>query len=271
MEIRFTSQPPNIIPQTRMVEKKCLLRYSAVSGFVHVAMLAVLVAWTGGRTKLLPPVQVITIDISGINHAPPQPLPPVVHTRRQTVPARTTAPAQQVRPAPSPVPDVPSQQAAIPAAYSTPSGASTPAASTAGPLNQPIRDLIRPANPILPTNAASAPTPPPQAPKTTRATENASVRTSYMQQCRGLIERHKDYPVMARRGRIEGTVLIRGTLGMDGSLRQCQLARSSGSILLDNAALRSVRNVGQFPPAPQELNGDELAFELPISFRLSTE
>ncbi len=76
---------------------------------------------------------------------------------------------------------------------------------------------------------------------------------------------------MARRGRIEGTVVIYGVLTRDGSLRQCAVRRSSGSSVLDNAAARAVRSVGQFPPVPPELHGDELAFEVPLSFRLSPE
>ena len=76
---------------------------------------------------------------------------------------------------------------------------------------------------------------------------------------------------MARRGMVEGVVVIRGTLARDGSLRQCIINRTSGSGLLDNAALRAVRSVERFPPVPPELHGTELAFELPVSFRLSAE
>jgi protein TonB len=97
------------------------------------------------------------------------------------------------------------------------------------------------------------------------------MRVNYLQRCRGLIERHKEYPVMARKGRTEGIVIIRGTLARNGSLRECIVNRSSGSSLLDNAAVRAVRSVGQFPPVPPELHGGELVFELPVSFRLSAE
>jgi TonB family protein len=76
---------------------------------------------------------------------------------------------------------------------------------------------------------------------------------------------------MARRGLIEGTVVVRGRLSRDGSLRQCGVTRTSGSGLLDNAAHRAVRSVGSFPPVPRELQGDELVFDLPVSFRLLTE
>jgi len=96
-------------------------------------------------------------------------------------------------------------------------------------------------------------------------------RAGFLQLCRTLIERHKEYPVMARKGMIEGTVVIRGTLAQAGVLRQCIIFRSSGSGLLDNAALRAVRNVDRFPQLPSELQDSELVFELPISFRLSAE
>jgi periplasmic protein TonB len=86
-----------------------------------------------------------------------------------------------------------------------------------------------------------------------------------------MIERYKEYPVMARKGRIEGTVVIQGTLTRDGSLRQYNISRTSKSRLLDNAALLAVRTVESFPPVPTELLGDGLVFELPVSFRLSTE
>jgi len=76
---------------------------------------------------------------------------------------------------------------------------------------------------------------------------------------------------MAKKGMIEGTVMVQGKLARDGVLRQCIVTRSSGSGLLDNAALRAVRSVGRFPPLPVEIRGDELVFELPVSFRLSPE
>jgi protein TonB len=265
-EIRFSSQLHNILPQTRLTENICLRRFSAVSTLVHLAMMVVLITWAGGKTRLLPPVQVITVDISGIHQAPPQSLSPVVTAHHQTPPARVAAPAQPVRSATSPIPAVTRQQTAIPDADATPA-TTTPVAAKPASQNQPPGGAARPAAPAMATTAPSASSSPPA----NRVTENFSARTSYMQRCRALIERHKNYPVMARKGRLEGTVLIRGSLGRDGSLRQCQLVKSSGSGLLDNAALRAVRSVDKFPPAPAELFGAELLFELPVSFRLTTE
>ncbi len=93
----------------------------------------------------------------------------------------------------------------------------------------------------------------------------------YLSQCRALIEKHKEYPVTARRGRITGTVTVRCILTRDGSLRDSGVARTSGSTLLDNAALRAVRSVGRYPPVPPGIHGNELAVEVPITFRVTTD
>lgn len=73
---------------------------------------------------------------------------------------------------------------------------------------------------------------------------------------------------MARRGRMEGTAVVRVVLARSGAVRRDEVARSSRHPLLDNAALRAVRTVGRFPAVPAELDGDELIFEVPITFRL---
>lgn len=70
---------------------------------------------------------------------------------------------------------------------------------------------------------------------------------------------------------MEGTVIVSCVLARDGFIRQSGIVRSSGSSLLDNAAVRAVRRVGQFPPVPPQLQGEEFAFEVPITFRLSAQ
>jgi protein TonB len=93
----------------------------------------------------------------------------------------------------------------------------------------------------------------------------------YLSLCRSLIERRKEYPVMARRGRIEGTVTVGCVVQRDGSLQDSGVARTSGSPLLDSAALRAVRSIGRFPPFPPEIRGNELDLEVPITYRLATD
>ncbi len=74
---------------------------------------------------------------------------------------------------------------------------------------------------------------------------------------------------MARRGRVEGTAVVRFVLVRSGAVQEVSVARSSGSGLLDGAALRAVRSAGGFPPLPVEIAGDEVSLELPLTFRLS--
>jgi protein TonB len=96
-------------------------------------------------------------------------------------------------------------------------------------------------------------------------------RARYLAMLKEMIEKNKDYPVMARRGRVEGTSIIRFVLARSGRMKKAVILRSSGSGLLDNAALRSVREVGGFPPLPPEIDGQEIPFDVPITFRLSDD
>lgn len=78
------------------------------------------------------------------------------------------------------------------------------------------------------------------------------------------VERRKRYPSAARRA--SGTVLVRLTVGRDGSLRGVALARSSGNAALDQAAVRAVQSAGRFPPAPKGLSKPSYSFTLPMQF-----
>ncbi|MBB4857690.1 protein TonB [Novosphingobium chloroacetimidivorans] len=66
------------------------------------------------------------------------------------------------------------------------------------------------------------------------------------------------YPIDARRQKIQGTVKLRILVGPDGRVRDLQVAVSSGSDLLDRAALSAVK---RWRYAPQQQNG------VPVSVR----
>ena len=76
------------------------------------------------------------------------------------------------------------------------------------------------------------------------------------------------YPRLLREQGIEGTVLVRASVGPDGMAQSVELAASSGHRLLDQAALRAVQR-WHFIPA--RLNDTPVAstVEFPISFRLT--
>jgi protein TonB len=88
---------------------------------------------------------------------------------------------------------------------------------------------------------------------------------------RRLLEKHKDYPWMARRRNIQGVVVVRFTIAAGGQIDAARISRSSGHTILDEAAQATIRRVGQFPPLPTALNRQKLTIEVPLAFRLSNE
>jgi protein TonB len=84
------------------------------------------------------------------------------------------------------------------------------------------------------------------------------------------IERSKRYPRWAMDTGLEGRVVIRFTILQDGTLcEEILLVSSSGTEILDNAAISAVRNAAPFPTLPEELSREWLQVELPMSFHLT--
>ena len=75
------------------------------------------------------------------------------------------------------------------------------------------------------------------------------------------------YPPSARRNGVEGRVNLRVRVTRDGRAAQVQVHESSGSTLLDNAALEAVKN-WQFVPARRGQEAIESTVIVPIVFRL---
>lgn len=92
----------------------------------------------------------------------------------------------------------------------------------------------------------------------------------YSRTVRSLIERHKEYPLAARKLGIHGSVVVSFSLNCRGELQGVSLAKSSGNSMLDNAGIRAVRSVGSFPPPPgHAMQGDIVSFRIPIKFALA--
>jgi protein TonB len=98
-----------------------------------------------------------------------------------------------------------------------------------------------------------------------------SALQGYLREIRRLLEKHKDYPQMARRRNIQGVVVVVFTITPGGQIMAARVSRSSGHDLLDEAAQNTIRRVGRFPPFPAELNRQQLAVEVPLVFRLSND
>lgn len=75
------------------------------------------------------------------------------------------------------------------------------------------------------------------------------------------------YPALARRLKLQGTVMLRVTVSREGAARAVEVDESSGSPLLDQAAAQAVRN-WRFTPARLGDVPVEEAVRVPVSFRL---
>ncbi|MBQ0764127.1 energy transducer TonB [Marinobacter psychrophilus] len=78
-----------------------------------------------------------------------------------------------------------------------------------------------------------------------------------------------NYPAEARSSGLYGDLRLLVTLRKDGSLKEVLVMQSSGSTLLDDAAIRIVRLAAPYPPFPEEMsrNVDELEIIRTWSFQ----
>lgn len=78
-----------------------------------------------------------------------------------------------------------------------------------------------------------------------------------------------NYPNEARRAGLYGTLRMLVSMQKDGTIKEVAILQSSGSRLLDDAAIRIVRMAAPFPPFPDEMrkNVDELEIIRTWSFQ----
>ncbi len=79
---------------------------------------------------------------------------------------------------------------------------------------------------------------------------------------RAAIEKARIYPFLARKKRIEGTVVIDFTINSKGYPQDIEIGKSSGSEILDSAAIKIVMKAAPFPAVDGEI-------AVPISFKLT--
>src|SRR3972149_6539366 len=89
---------------------------------------------------------------------------------------------------------------------------------------------------------------------------------TFLETLRVEIERHKNYPPFARKNGIEGTAYLNFHIGDDGKPGGIALERSSGSKILDESAIRTLKGMERFYPVPEEIR--ELEITVPIAYRL---
>lgn len=82
------------------------------------------------------------------------------------------------------------------------------------------------------------------------------------------LSRYFSYPPIARQRGWQGHVRVAFTVQADGQLTDARITHSSGYHVLDASALEALRRVGRLPQAREWLQGEALAMELPVIYRL---
>ncbi len=121
------------------------------------------------------------------------------------------------------------------------------------------------------TSISSAPTAPGIASTETAAgalVASASAKQIYVSELRAFLERNKRYPSQALTLGQEGTVKIRFQILEDGTLTEATVAQTSGSSILDQAAMKLVRGLVRFKPIPEGLVERSLSLIVPIEYRI---
>ncbi len=172
-----------------------------------------------------------------------------------------------------PAPHTPHSPAAAPAARTgidpTPAVAHhTIARQRTAPATTP-ESLVSKPMPIeqaAPTRAA-APTYP--APDTaSAAAPDAASSNPLLAQIKTNLARHFHYPRIARQRGWEGEVILGFILNADGRITTIKVLKSSGFLLLDQAARQSLARVERLQLASQHIAGNN-HLELPVQYRLT--
>jgi len=91
---------------------------------------------------------------------------------------------------------------------------------------------------------------------------DTTAHSAYLGKLRSHLEKRKVNP----RSRQVGTAIVRFTVDATGQLLTREIALSSGSSVLDDAAIASVERAAPFPAMPQEIVSEPLVVSVPFRF-----
>jgi protein TonB len=97
------------------------------------------------------------------------------------------------------------------------------------------------------------------------------VAASYWEHIVARVEGALRYPRRALRSRVSGSALVAVRIDRAGQLLECEIARSSGSALLDRDARATVERAAPFGAVPESLADRDLAFEIPVAYDIARQ
>lgn len=236
-----------------------------LSGLIHGMLLAGNPHWFQRE-----PLQVIDLDLlpsaepTAAQVKPSAPAPSLAMPDVQPQPRERPKPAESL-PEPKPEPK-PLQR--VETAKKVKKPEPKPASSNA------VHEAKQTAEPNVPDAAPSTASETaalgrPQGPPAYTSGETEDVLKLFLAQVRQRVDRFKNYPYAARRRQEEGRVTLRFVIRPDGTLEGLEVVKSSSSKLLDEAAVKAVRDAAPFPGFPREVVNRPLAVEIGLVFQLT--
>lgn len=95
-----------------------------------------------------------------------------------------------------------------------------------------------------------------------------SVQERYRRELQAMLEKRKDYPLLAKRLRQQGKVLVRFTLQRDGSVTAAEVIENSQFDSLNQAARKLISEINGLKPFPAEIKRAQWVFVLPVEYRM---
>ncbi len=187
--------------------------------------------------------------------APEQPAPQQEAAAAPSAPPVAVANTTPPPPAPPEKPPHIAPATANPALPPAPAATSKPDATITALLSESLDD--RPRNSAAPHAAAIA------------LRSSAKLSDDYMLRLQGWIARQERYPAEARAHRQEGKGIVAFTIARDGKVTHVWIDQSTGSSLLDQASIATIRDASPVPPLPHDIAGDSVDFYLPVNYTLS--
>lgn len=219
---------------------------------VHAAVIAVALNWKSPPSPAPLPPPAMMMELAPLPE--PQPLPPPVVQPPAPV---EEPPLPKLVEAPKPVIEVPKPKPKPKPQPPKPQPKPQPQPPKEAPVEQPAA-----AAPPAPAKAPAAPPAPPPPP--------ANAAPSWQGEIMARLQRFKEYPPPARARGTTGTVVVEFTMDAQGRVLDSSVLTSSGSSLLDRAALRAVSRAQPLPvpPASQLINGT-VKLKAPFNFTLT--
>ena len=131
------------------------------------------------------------------------------------------------------------------------------------PIVEPIIEpVVEPISESVETNEI------PQTSEQAPTSPNPQVVNNYSNLLRAHIAKHKKYPRIAQRRKLQGEVIIAIQIGGDGSLISKNIQKSSGHSVLDKEGMNMMEKSKPFPVPPDTLKNSVTNVVVPIAFNL---